>query len=122
MFAELFNLLDDGTEGKVNDEDIKTGFMLYSAVVFCYQMEMEIFLDDLISTENSRTIIKTIINNIDSGIFKEDDRKWPEPNKDSAYHISWTNSTVVWAWAPPLLAPSNPLPPLSHHLLTPSLP
>ena len=41
--------------------------MLYSAMIYCGQMDMEIFLDNLISYETPRNIIKAITNTIESG-------------------------------------------------------
>ena len=70
MLDEVFKLLGNGKEGVVSKDDVKTGFMLYSALVYCSQVKMEKFLDDLITNETPRTIIKTVINTIESGNLK----------------------------------------------------
>ena len=44
--------------------------MLFSALVYCDQMKMEFFLDNLILNETPRTIIQTIINTLESGKIK----------------------------------------------------
>ena len=68
VFNEVFEALNDGTVGNVSDDDVKTGFMVYSSVVYCDKLEM--FLFNLITNETPKGIIKTIINTIESGNLK----------------------------------------------------
>ena len=54
-------------------EDITTGYMIFSAMVYCPESTLKIyqFLNSLISTQSPRTIIQAIVNTIQSGDIKE---------------------------------------------------
>ena len=44
LFDKLFKSFDDDTEGIVTIEDVKTGLMLYSAVVYCNNIKLHNFM------------------------------------------------------------------------------
>ena len=73
VFQQIKETLDDGTEGKASDDDIQTGLMMHFAVTYCNddQMKFHFFLKKLISSETPRTIIKAIINTIESEEIEE---------------------------------------------------
>ena len=60
-------MLKNDSEGVATDEDVNTGLVIYSALIYCHQMKLEIFLDNLLSTETLQSILKTLVNTIDSG-------------------------------------------------------
>ena len=70
VFGEVFDLLNSGDEGAASEDDTLTGLTIYSVVVFCNQMKLEIFLDSLITTQTLQSILKTLINTIDSESVK----------------------------------------------------
>ena len=85
-YRELLQRYEEQNKGEneVGDfsrEDIKTGFMVFSAVIYCPKSAKETyqlyqFLDNLVLTESPRTIIQAVVNTIQAGALVEDgDRK-----------------------------------------------
>ena len=75
---DLYNIIGDNSTGAFNYEDLKTGFMLYSLASFCDLSaggKFHNFLFNLLSTETPRTIVKTMINSIESGKFLQKQSK-----------------------------------------------
>ena len=66
----MFTLMDVGEKGAIGEEDVETGLRIYSLLIFCNQMKLDIFLNQLITTETKHTVIKTVINTIESGSIK----------------------------------------------------
>ena len=56
-----------------SDEDIKTGYELFQAIVHCHTMVFKVFrfVDQLLSNESSRTIIKTFENLFQTGAITD---------------------------------------------------
>ena len=54
-------------------EDIKNGYELFQAIVYCPAMAIKLFrfVDQLLSSESSRTIIQTFVNLIQSGVLTD---------------------------------------------------
>ena len=69
VFDEVFNLIDNDSEGHVTSDDLKAGFMIYSVLTYCpiNEVKMHKFLHNLITSESSKTVIKAIINSIEMG-------------------------------------------------------
>ena len=64
--------LNDTTAGVANDEDLLTGFMMFSAMIYCSEsVALSQFLFSLLSTQSPRTIIQATVNTIQSGDIKE---------------------------------------------------
>ena len=64
----------------INEEDILTGFMLFSALVYCPESQAELyqvyqFINNLVSKESSKTIINAIVNTIKGGKILEEENK-----------------------------------------------
>ena len=62
------------TEGPLTDEDIKTGYRLFHAIVYCpptLELKLFRFVDELLSSESQRTIIQTFVNLFQSGLLKD---------------------------------------------------
>ena len=74
-FLKLVTFVDaKETEGPVTDEDIKTGFELFQAIVYCPSsslIRLFRFIDGLLSNDHSRTIIQTVVNTFRSGIITD---------------------------------------------------
>ena len=69
----------DDTKPTITNEDIKTGFGMFSAIVYCPVSTLKLyqFLHSLLSTQSPRTIIKATVNTIQSESLKEySTRKW----------------------------------------------
>ena len=66
VFSDL--VVANKTSGEPTDEDIKTGYELYHAVVFCPTMVFKVydFIDEKLANETSRTIIHTIVHLLES--------------------------------------------------------
>ena len=62
------------TPGEPSDEDIKTGFELYHAAIFCPSMVVKMynFVDQMLSKETSRTIIQTMAHLFHSGVINDE--------------------------------------------------
>ena len=63
------------SKGPVTNDDIVMGFELFHAIVYCPPLMMTKlfrFVNELISTESSRTVIQTMVNLFQSGVMKED--------------------------------------------------
>ena len=74
VLNDTYTFLDDNSLGSLLDVDIKTGFMLYSAVIYCDYTprgKLAKFLHNLIARESPRTIIKTLVNSIEIGQLME---------------------------------------------------
>ena len=54
---------------ELNDDDVQNGIMIYSAIIYCETGVVKLFkfLDSLLSTESQRTILKAVVNTIESG-------------------------------------------------------
>ena len=62
--------------GSVTEEDITTGFMMFSAFVYCSEsVPLFQFLHSLLSTQNPRTIIQATVNTIESVVFDENENR-----------------------------------------------
>ena len=62
----------DGSEQIITDADIKTGLMMYSAIVYCSEpVALSQFLHGLLSTQSPRTIIQATVNTIQSENIKK---------------------------------------------------
>ena len=61
----------------ISNEDIKTGFMVFSAMVYCLPPMFTIynFLQRLLTSETPRTIMQATVNTIEIDIIKEQDNK-----------------------------------------------
>ena len=74
FFSELIsNASTNQTSGEISEEDIKTGYELFHAVIFCPAMtfKMYTFIDQLLTTETSRTIIHAIVHLQQSGAITD---------------------------------------------------
>ena len=60
-------------DGNITAEDHVTGFKIYSILAFCNPETLKLgkFLNDIVSKENLRTIIKAVVNTIDLEKVKE---------------------------------------------------
>ena len=68
-FKKMFQFVYDEVEGLLSEEDLETGFMLFYAVVYCNDMtfmKLYKFVNDLVTTENPRTILKGLINTMET--------------------------------------------------------
>ena len=77
FYPKVFDEMKITVNGKKNitavtDEDIETGYMLFSAIVYCSEsVALSQFLHNLLSTQSPRTIIQATVNTIQSGNLKE---------------------------------------------------
>ena len=64
----LDKLLGNETDGAITDEDIRVGFSIYSATVFCANTPKKLytFFSNLVSTETPRTLLLALVNTIRS--------------------------------------------------------
>ena len=62
------------TDGPASDEDIRNGYDLFQAVIYCPTMSIKLFrfVDQLLSSESSRTIIHTVVGLFQSGVLTEE--------------------------------------------------
>ena len=67
------NIGVNSTTGDVaTDEDLLTGFMMFSTMIYCSEsVPLYQFLQGLLSTQSPRTIIQATVNTIQSGDIKE---------------------------------------------------
>ena len=65
------NMNNDG--GNLTEEDAKTGYGLFQAIVYCPTMVIKLFrfVHHLLSTESQRTIIQTFVNLFQSGALTD---------------------------------------------------
>ena len=73
--SQLFtNVNANPTEGPPFEEDIKNGYELFQAIVYCPRMVIKLFrfVDQLLSSERSRTIIQTSVNLFRSGVITDE--------------------------------------------------
>ena len=78
VFDEINTLLNDRKNETVNDEDLndedlQTGIMVFYTIVYCNinQMKLFKFLGNLTFSEGQRTIIRSLVNTIESGKLKD---------------------------------------------------
>ena len=74
VFSKLmFNASTSQTSGEISEEDIKTGYELFHAIIFCPAMtfKMYTFIDQLLSNETSRTITHAIVHLLQSGAITD---------------------------------------------------
>ena len=63
---------DYKTQNNVTDEDITTGFMIYSAIIYCSESApLSQYLHNLLTNERPRTIIQSTVNTIQSDDIDE---------------------------------------------------
>ena len=64
----LDKLIGNETDGSITQEDIRMGFSIYSATVFCRNTPKKLytFFSNLLSTETPRTILLALVNTIRS--------------------------------------------------------
>ena len=78
-FSQLIsyeNTNEKRTDEPPSEEDIKTGYEIFHAVVFCpptMVFKLLRFLDQLLSSETSRTVIQTFVNLFQSGTITDDE-------------------------------------------------
>ena len=72
---EYYNVLNKTSlkhDGSRNDDDIKTGFMIFSSLIYCSEsVALSQFLQSLLSNQSPRSIIQATVNTIQSGTIKE---------------------------------------------------
>ena len=74
VLNDVYISLDDKSFGSLNNQDIERGFNIFSSVIYCdYSVAGKLvkFLHTLLSRETPRTIIKILINSIESGQLME---------------------------------------------------
>ena len=73
VFDELDIKINSDTNVRtITEEDIETGFMLFSAIIFCSEpVALSQFLHNLLTTQSPRTIIQATVNTIQSEDIKE---------------------------------------------------
>ena len=103
-FSEVFLVDEKMFQEPVTNEDIKIGFGLFYAIVYCPRtvLKLHTFVDQLLSTETTRTIILTVVNLFKSGVLKHKTKLNPV-NKfyfelASTLHLQFGN--VLLATAP----------------------
>ena len=75
-FPKLVTYVNMNETGGIplDDEDIETGYQLFHAIVYCPAVDnigLFRFVDQLLSSESSRTIIKAIVNLFHSGSIED---------------------------------------------------
>ena len=57
----------------LTEEDIRTGFEIFHAIIYCPSMNINLFqfVDKVLSSDNTRTIIQAIVNLFHSKILKD---------------------------------------------------
>ena len=72
VFEKLLSLAGD-IEESVEDQDIRTGFIIYSKVLFCdkFRMKLTKFIVNLFTRETPRNIIKTMVSLFESKDIKD---------------------------------------------------
>ena len=78
IFSEILTNLDiESRQVDVTEEDIKSGFLIFSSIVHCSEsVALTQFLHSLLSTQSPRTIIQATVNTIQSeGIAEDMNRK-----------------------------------------------
>ena len=75
---EDVSLRPDEEKGKcsASDEDLETGFLLFSAIIYCPESVTELFelyqfLTNLVANETPRTILQATVNTIKADIVEE---------------------------------------------------
>ena len=75
VFSKLVPLVDkEEMEEPVTEEDVRTGFDIFHAIMYCPSpivIKLFRFLDGLVSTETSRTIIQSSVNLFRSGVLND---------------------------------------------------
>ena len=74
LFSGITLGLKDRRKPQITEEDIETGFMMFSVMVYCSESSMKIyqFLHSLLSTKSPRTIIQATVNTIQSNNIREE--------------------------------------------------
>ena len=65
----------NSTDGPPSDDDIKTGYGIFHAIVFCPDamvLKFYRFVDQVLSNERSRTIIQTLVTLFQSGAITDE--------------------------------------------------
>ena len=72
-FPNIFSVIGSQFKEPVTNTDIETGFRLFYAIVYCPRtfLKLHRFVDQLLSTETTRTIILTVVNLFKSGIIED---------------------------------------------------
>ena len=73
-FSKLVtNINDKLTEEPPSQKDIKIGYQIFQAIVYCPRMVIKLFrfVDQLLSSESKRTIIQTFVNFFQSGALTD---------------------------------------------------
>ena len=74
VFAQVQHELNhDAIQTEVTKEDIETGLLVFSAIVYCPEGTIKLyhFLYSLLATQSPRTIIQATVNTIQSGDLKD---------------------------------------------------
>jgi len=76
VFSKLVSLVDkeEMEEPAVTEEDVRTGFDIFQIIMYCPSpmvVKLFRFLDGLVSSETSRTIIQSSVNLFQSGVLKD---------------------------------------------------
>ena len=73
FYSTFFDVITLGMENSdknpvINDEDVETGFMIFTAIVYCPESVLKLyqFLHSLLSTQSPRTIIRATVHTIQS--------------------------------------------------------
>ena len=80
-YSTIFNLINvsvisDSAKTPITDEDVNTGFMMFTAIVYCSEpVALSQFLHSLLSTQSPRTILQATVNTIQSDKVKEKTRQ-----------------------------------------------
>ena len=73
LFPELVSFVEQGTlRQSITNEDIRTGFEIFYAILFCPVMNIKLFrfVDQLLSVESSRTITQAFVNIFHTGVIQ----------------------------------------------------
>ena len=72
-FSTVFSVDRKTLQEPVKNKDIEIGFRLFFAIVYCPRtvLKLHTFVDQLLSTETTRTIILTVVNLFKSGVLKD---------------------------------------------------
>ena len=76
VYSSVFDQIQIGgnsnTEPIITDEDIKIGFQMFSAIVYCSEpVALSKFLHNLVALQSPRTIIQATVNTIQSDDIKD---------------------------------------------------
>ena len=96
---------NDPIIGNITNEDISAGFMVYSVLVYCQSevLALHQFLQSLLSTQTTRTIIKVSVNTIQETNFKRRETR----NRMNQFYLALDKSLDL-NFGKILLATSSP--------------